>query len=219
MSVESLAIALHHSKTSGTAKLVLIGIANHDGDGGAWPSVRTLAKYAGVTERNVQKAISLLVSKGELYVYAQAGGTRAMPDHRRPNRYEIALKCPANCDRTMHHRLVDNFTKTVVHIPLSEPTPGVGSDTPPPVGSDTRTIIKNHPLNPSFEPHSPAIRETCRACGQHNDSKTKFCTKCSSRGLDSDIINCRHCNLTTRRKLHGQQWFYCPEHAHLKGND
>lgn len=34
MSIEAMAVALHHSKTQGATKLVLLGIANHEGDGG-----------------------------------------------------------------------------------------------------------------------------------------------------------------------------------------
>lgn len=99
-----MAIALHHSKAKGTAKLVLIGIANHDGDGGAWPAVETLAKYAACSERQVQRAIAWLQGHGELRVAAQQGGPRDMPDHARPNCYHVLVSCPPWCDRTPHHR-------------------------------------------------------------------------------------------------------------------
>lgn len=105
MSVESISIALHHSKAKGTAKLVLIGIANHDGDGCAWPSVATLAAYAGVDARNVQRAIDTLVKLGEIRRDVQQGGDFRVPDHRRPNRYRFLLECPHNCDRTRNHRV------------------------------------------------------------------------------------------------------------------
>ena len=68
MSVESMAIALHHSRSKGTAKVVLLGIANHDGDGGAYPTVATLAKYANVSRANVQKALTKLESLGEIQI-------------------------------------------------------------------------------------------------------------------------------------------------------
>lgn len=105
MSVESLAVVLHHSKASGTDKLVLIGIANHDGDGGAWPSVGTLAKYANVSPRSVNRSLDKLRELGEVIVYLQAGGTRHTADHKRPNRYEVLVKCPEGCDRTSAHRV------------------------------------------------------------------------------------------------------------------
>jgi hypothetical protein len=43
MSIEAVATVLNHSKARGRAKLVLIGIANHLGDQGAWPSISTLS--------------------------------------------------------------------------------------------------------------------------------------------------------------------------------
>jgi hypothetical protein len=140
MSVESIAIALHHSRAKGTAKLVLIGIANHDGDGGAWPSVATLAHYAGVDARNVQRAIDKLVALGEIRKDVQAGGDIRVPDHRRPNRYRFLLECPHNCDRTRNHR--------TRHRELIEPDPidmrhGVAAA--PPGG--WRWRHPNHPLN------------------------------------------------------------------------
>jgi len=62
MSVEKIAAVLHHAPIGGTAKLLLIGIANHEGDGGAWPAIATLARYAGVNERNARKMMQKLVS-------------------------------------------------------------------------------------------------------------------------------------------------------------
>src|SRR5688572_23137661 len=105
MSVESMAIVLHHSPSSGTDKVVLLGIANHDGDGGAWPSVATLAKYANVAERNVQSAIKRLEASGQITRHFQDGGTRAMRNGQRPNRYVINLRCPAECDRSTNHKV------------------------------------------------------------------------------------------------------------------
>lgn len=104
MSIESVAIALHHSRANGTAKLVLIGIANHDGDGGAWPSVATLAKYAGVDPRSVQRSIEKLEKLHEVRRFVQAGGDHRIADHQRPNRYQFLLKCPIDCDRSSNHR-------------------------------------------------------------------------------------------------------------------
>lgn len=108
MSVEHIAIVLHHSRAKGTAKLVLIGIANHDGDAGAFPSQETLAKYANVDVRNVRKAIESLVSLGEVAVHERGGLRRmiASPRHQ-SNRYEILVKCPPECDRSPNHRMPD----------------------------------------------------------------------------------------------------------------
>lgn len=104
MSVEAIAAVLHHSAATGTAKLVLIGIANHDGDGGSWPSLATLAKYANVDPRNVRAAITRLVELGEVEVDQQGGGTHRTADHLRPNLYRVLVRCPADCDGTTQHR-------------------------------------------------------------------------------------------------------------------
>lgn len=104
MSVEAIALALHHSKAQGTALTILIGIANHAGDGGAWPSIATLAKYGRCTDRSVQRAIKHLVDLGEITCDVQAGGPARMRDAHRPNRYEVTLCCPPWCDGTAQHR-------------------------------------------------------------------------------------------------------------------
>jgi len=142
-----MAICLNHSKATGTAKVVLLGIANHDGDGGAWPTVATLSRYANVTVRNVQKAISDLVALGEVVVHYNEGGNRGAR-HERPNRYDITLSCPPECDRTKNHR-------------VSNATGGVGNDTtllsettPPPVSKSTP--------KPSLEPSKNAAATTAQ---------------------------------------------------------
>lgn len=105
MSIESVAIALHHSRAKGTAKLVLLGIANHDGDYGAFPKVATLAKYANVHPRRIPEALKTLGELGEIIVHVQDGGMRMHVDALRPNLYEFVLECPPECDRTKHHRI------------------------------------------------------------------------------------------------------------------
>jgi len=104
MSIESIAICLHHSKSAKTEKLVLLGIANHDGDGGAWPSVATLAKYANCSERHVQRAIANLVELGEVTIEKQRGGNDKTRPDRRPNLYKVLVRCPQDCDGSSQHR-------------------------------------------------------------------------------------------------------------------
>lgn len=119
----------------GTKKLVLIGIANHDGDGGSWPKIDTLARYAGVSRRNVQKAIEQLTDDGWLTVQVQAGGTRNTRADQRSNLYEVD-----------YERLRDG---------VSLPTPrGVSLATQRGVAGDTRTI-HNRPSNRNDNPSAP----------------------------------------------------------------
>lgn len=104
MSVEALALALHHSQTRGNTKLVLLGIANHDGDGGSWPSIATLAKYARIEERSVRRCLAELERLGEISIAINAGGTHRTRNDQRPNLFHILLKCPEWCDGSREHR-------------------------------------------------------------------------------------------------------------------
>ena len=119
MSASSVAQVFHHSQHSGTPKLVLLGIAWHmseTGDAGAWPSISRLATYAGVSERQVIRALAALQESGELDVDRHKG--ESYGGHR-TNRYWIILPCPSECDGTIYHRdfgdnvpkfeVVDNF--------------------------------------------------------------------------------------------------------------
>lgn len=155
MSIESMAIALNHSSSSGTAKVVLLGIASHDGDGGVWPSVATLARYANVDARNVQRAIKRLEQLGEVHVFVQDGGTSRTPDHTRPNRYELRLRCPHTCDGTSQHRTRRALAGMETH-PLAETSPGDASATPPlaaapPEPSINQTPIETSSLNNEYQ--------------------------------------------------------------------
>lgn len=93
VSVEAMTWALDVTEVRGTEKLVLLGIANHaDKHGGnAWPSVETLARYAGVHERGVQRAIEALIQRGLVVRHLNAGGSRKQRPDRAPNLYELDL--------------------------------------------------------------------------------------------------------------------------------
>jgi hypothetical protein len=76
MSIEAVSLVLNNSRATGRAKLVLLGIANHLGDHGAWPSISTLARYANSSERSVKRDIQELVDLGELKVELQNAPTK-----------------------------------------------------------------------------------------------------------------------------------------------
>lgn len=141
MSVESIAAVLNADlPINPTAKLVLVGIANHDGDGGAWPSVATLARYAGVSTRSVQRALADLIEAGLIERLVNEGGTHRTPDHERPNLYRITL--PRGV--------------TPVSPPDAAVTGGVTPVSPPPL-----TEMSPHPLTPvSPEPSLEPSGET-----------------------------------------------------------
>lgn len=183
VSVETLAAVLHHSRAKGTAKLVLVGIANHDGDGGSYPAVSTLAKYANVDERNVQRALDKLVALGELVVYGQQGGTQDTPNHRRTNRYAVLVTCPVWCDRTTQHRdtraarqanlrgLSTRGGASATPRRQRHPTQPYGVAPVPPVG------VAPAPPKPSLEPPNPTgvvtqpqtARAICEVCTQERE--------------------------------------------------
>lgn len=186
MSVEAFAIALNHSRAKGSARLVLMGIANHDGDGGAWPSVATLARYANITPRNVQKALQTLVELREIAISVQGGGTASTVDHRRPNLYHWLLQCPPDCDRTKNHR-----TKRSLPVlePLTASYPQGVSVATPGVEGDARGVSVATP-EPSLEPLTTDTRSTyvaerareaiCETTGQPHriNRKLRYCADC-----------------------------------------
>lgn len=128
MSVESFAIALNHSRAEGRTHLVLIGIANHDGDGGSWPSVAKLARYSKQTPRGVQKALAKLEELGEIRRHVQAGGDHRIEAHRRPNRYDFLLTCPADCDRTTNHNTRRDWHELNLSEGVNPSSPGEPQD-------------------------------------------------------------------------------------------
>lgn len=133
MSVEALAIALHHSTAKGSAKLVLIGIANHAGDGGAWPAIATLMKYAGISDRrHVQRILVQLEQKREIKRLVQQGGDEDMASGLRPNLYKFILRCPADCDGTYNHRRRRDAVILDIEALESPPNRGGLQTAPPP---------------------------------------------------------------------------------------
>lgn len=178
MSIESVSIALHHSRATGTAKLVLIGIANHDGDGGSWPAISTLQKYAGVDRRNVQRALTKLEDLGEIRKHVQHGGRPKSWDHLRPNLYEFLLTCPPQCDRSNKHEVANGVFELDHGAADFWSDRGGACDTPgaaraprPPRGARAaQTILKEPSLNrPVYrdEPRSPMATESQKKYVEH----------------------------------------------------
>jgi hypothetical protein len=154
MSVEAMAIVLHHSQAKLGTKMILLGIANHDGDGGAWPSIETLATYANCTERYVREQIRALEEMGELSVEIQAGGSREMDDRRRPNRYRVLVRCPAECDRTTNHR-VSKQPGTMVPPSASPQVDPGGTMVPSPDPGGNHSSAGRNPSSLRGEPQFP----------------------------------------------------------------
>lgn len=105
MSTQEMTAVLHHSRATGTDKVVLMGIAYHmgkDGLNGCWPSQGTLAEYANVSVRQVRRSIDHLVELGELEV--EIHGAWMKGSQAQTNVYYLANLCPDWCDGTLNHR-------------------------------------------------------------------------------------------------------------------
>lgn len=76
MSIEISNAVWRTSQSVGRARLVLLAIADHQGEIGAWPSIETLAKMVNASERSVQRDIAELVELGELIKHEQAAPSR-----------------------------------------------------------------------------------------------------------------------------------------------
>ncbi len=142
-----MAIALHHSRAKGAAKLMLIGIANHDGDGGSWPSLHTLMKYAGITDRrSAQRLLRQLEGFGEIRCYVSQGGDHSTADYLRPNLYKFTLECPHDCNRKSNHKTRrDQVIQAELEIDPAVAEPPGGLQTAPPRGLQTaQTKQVNH---------------------------------------------------------------------------
>lgn len=179
-----MAIALHHSRAKGSAKLILVGIANHDGDGGAMPSMATLARYGGVDVRQARKGVRRLEDLGEIRTYVQAGSLPYLDDHEQPNRYDFLLVCPVWCDRSKHHRDTrkgyarpadPDQTRGLWKNPRSSGTGGVLQDRGAPV-----------PQNPLTVPRTPDAPGSASTTG-HARPPTPPCVECSAPDLDTCV--------------------------------
>jgi len=121
MSIETMALVLHHSRASGTEKVILLGIANHDGDLGAYPGIPTLARYANVSESTAREAVRRLEACPDagacpeserrkdktcphLDEITVAIGAGPLVNGGRTNRYDVRVSCPPTCDGTAKHK-------------------------------------------------------------------------------------------------------------------
>jgi hypothetical protein len=188
MSVESIAIVLHHSKAQGSALAVLIGIANHDGDGGAWPAIATLAKYGRCTERSVQRALAQLVEMGEISREVQAGGPARMRDASRPNRYEVLLRCPPWCDGSAQHR--------DLRLDVNQPSLWIKGVTPTSPGDAhvTGGVTPTSPGGATPTSPEPSLEPSMNAGGLvGTEVQTARAERCAIHGVMIQGVMCSSC--------------------------
>lgn len=104
-----------HSRSEGRARLVLLAIADHQGEIGAWPSIATIAKMVNASERSVQRDIQELQKLGELRVEVQAAPTHGQ---YKSNLYWVTLPGVTDSENA-----VSGVTNTQSGV--TESTPGV----------------------------------------------------------------------------------------------
>lgn len=153
----ALKVVRDHSRAAGPARAVLTVIATYAGDDGrARPSLSTIARDAGLSERTVKRAIEKLEHPdlGELEVVERGSGRRA-------SRYRIRLA-----------ELVDNSPADQSRGDRVSPLP-IGSGvrvTPQGCQGDTRKTIER-PVN-----LGGAVADTCRAhAGNPNPPPCRNC--------------------------------------------
>lgn len=219
-----MSVVLQHAPYKGTEKLILLGMANHDGDAGSFPAIGTLARYANCSESTVDRAIKHLIETKAIKRHIQAGGMANLPDYARPNLYEILVECPPNCDKTKKHKPVDKdldllWRPGVNNEPPPNGEPRGGSLAEPGGGSLAEPLtVLEPPLNKTGSPissTSPEDRRKCWACGQtKSDIVRSYCRSCSSAGLDNPILSCviEGCTVSGKRRWPGQQYIVCAEH-------
>jgi len=105
MSIETMNAVWRNSKSTGRARLVLLSIADHQGELGAWPSIETLAKMVNSSPRSVQRDIQDLIKLGELDVEFRSAPTYGP---YKANRYWVKLPGVTN--------QVSEVTKTALEV-------------------------------------------------------------------------------------------------------
>ncbi|MCK0090493.1 helix-turn-helix domain-containing protein [Rhodococcus sp. F64268] len=152
MSIEAIIWTLEHAEipsptppgmpSAPTLTLVLLGLANHasrHGDG-AYPSVRRLAAYARLSERQVQRCLAALVDLGLIDRGDQARVAATIPrEDRRPTCYDLKMQRG------------DTPSSRLPQRGDSSAADGVTERDERGDGSDTRTVP-----DPSDEPAAPA---------------------------------------------------------------
>ncbi len=126
MSVEAISWALNlapvpadrSGQPSGACKFVLVGLANHAGpDGtGAFPSVATLVRYTGLSERTVRTSLDRLEADGII--------TGCDPDIVAA-RIKLADRRPKGWDLDLS-RIRDDLTQTAIAV-LDRQFPGLNA--------------------------------------------------------------------------------------------
>lgn len=120
MSAASFTSVLHHSKATGTEKVILMAIAWHMSETwseGAWPSIERLAEYANVSPRTVIRSLAKLEEMNELDVDRHNGRSYGGP---KTNRYWVLVECPETCQGDSWHRPFSELEQQIKAVDNSD---------------------------------------------------------------------------------------------------
>lgn len=194
MSFGHVDAVMYHALARGTDLVILMGIASHDGDGGAWPSIARLARYARADERTVRRSLARLVDAGELAIEYQAGGTSETRHDRRPNRYRVLVACPPGCSGAPHH-----LDRGDAHVLPSRGGAHARSSTS---RGDAHvrhggTPTSPEPIHEPTPPQPPAQRGERTSCTRHSRPR-RGCAACAAPPAPPPPPWCGSCDPTTR---------------------
>lgn len=163
MSIRAVAWALDHSPATATDLLVLIAVADFTDDTGlAWPSIRTLAHRARVSERTVQRCIRNLEAMGQLTVDTGGQAGRNSSRYRLTFADQLPLSIPGD-PASSRPAEGDNLTPRQSDTGDTYDTPGVTPVSPEP------------PIEPI--PPLPPAGGGRRACRRHT-RRRRNCDDC-----------------------------------------
>lgn len=153
MSNKALTYVLEHSKTKGSARvlmLVLADMANDDGE--CWPGRANLSKKCNISRRQVSAMIRDCEEMGELAVIQRSH----MAEDNRTNKYLIVgLAAETNLEkareakpRKRRSNIADNGTR----VPIVEDGGQVNTGAPGVGNTDAPGVLNTSSPNPSIEP-------------------------------------------------------------------
>lgn len=113
MSIEVMNAVWKHSRAENRARLVLLAIADHQGEIGAWPSLERLASMVNASVRSVQRDIQMLEALGELRIERQNAPSNTQ---YKSNLYWVTL--PGVTDAPDYDSGVTNAPSGVTNAPI-----------------------------------------------------------------------------------------------------
>jgi hypothetical protein len=216
VSVEALSRCLRVQGLSSTDKLVLLGIANHDGDGGAWPTVATLAVYAGVHPRNVKRSLRRLERYGVLLTSVNGGGSGNLKPDERPNLYAIVWQ---RVRQVSAHR--GGLGEWVLPDPadLADPDPdrGDASATPNPDRGDARATPRGDATATGGVTHAPPKPSYNRPVPTSENGLESADDPLADRRIGCQGDGCVRCDGTGWEIAHGHEGEARPPMVPCKG--